>query len=83
MDTQDKKTIIREKTIALINNAPNLMIRDLDKVLNSGCIDFDSYSGDCYIPKIIFNALALALHDKYQYRSEESKKEEKNIYLFI
>lgn len=83
MKTQDKKQVLRYQTRRLIDNAAGKMKQDLDKVLNSGCIDIDSYNGDFYLPKIILAALARTASDSYAPVTKEGREELENISKFI
>ena len=62
----------------------------IDKALNSGCVDVDSWSeiySSVILPKAIFTAMLLHEVDKYSGKGtrleKQVKKEVKNISLFL
>lgn len=85
-----KKEQIAQITKELIQIAVPEMIKKVDKVLNSGCIDIDSWDENdkpMIIPKIIFTAILQDESHQYECKGTSFekmiKKEVKNIHYFI
>ena len=91
MNTEQKKKEIKKLVIEGINNSTELMKNDLiDKALNSGCINIDSWDKNNQ-PMILVKSILIALfkNEASQYSAKgtsfekQVKKESNNIQLFL
>lgn len=87
---KSNKEKIAELVKEMLNESHELMIKKIDKVLNSGCVDVESWSEDnspMILPKCIVTAILQ--HESTQYEGKgtsfekQVKKEVKNIRYFL
>lgn len=90
MKTQENKDRIKELVIEMINDSNNAMLKKIDRVLNSGCIDVEAWSeefGKMITPKCIVIALLESEAGQYSAKGtsfeKRVSKEVKNIKMFI
>jgi hypothetical protein len=75
------KEEVRRKTISLIEEIQPKLIEKLDKILDSGAIDFESTDDNYKLPKHIMQALGdyLIWYYSNHYATRADKKEVKNL----
>ena len=87
---ETKKDKIKKLVIEMLNESHSAMIKKVDRALNAGCIDTDSWNEDynsMILPKCI--VMATLKNEAEQYSAagttfeKQIKKEVKNIQLFI
>ena len=90
MNIQDKKNQIKALVIDMLEESNKAMISKVEKVLNSGCIDIESWDKEInpmIIPKCIVTAILENESCQYQAKGtsfeKEIKKEVENIKYFI
>ena len=90
MTTQDKKNKIKALVTDMLNQSHEAMVKKIDRAINSGAIDIDSWSesnNPMILPKCI--TIALLEDESTQYNGsgtafeKEVKKEVRNIRCFI
>ena len=57
--------------------------KDLEKILNSGCVDLSKYENDFILPKIVFSAILKSESFQFAPMSREYQQEIKNVYKFL
>lgn len=57
--------------------------KELDKILESGCIDLKKYENDFILPKIIFSAILKSESFQFAPMSKEYQQEIKNLSKFL
>ena len=84
------KKKIKKLTVEMLNNSKKYMIESIDKALNSGTLDIDSWdenSNPMILPKVIL--IAVMQNEAEQYRArgtsfeKKMKKEVKNLKLYL
>ena len=90
MDNQTKKEQISELVKEMLIDSHEAMLKKIDKVLNCGCIDIESWTKEnapMILPKTIVAAILESESTQYYGRGtsyeKEVKKEVKNIRYFI
>ena len=90
MTTQEKKNKIKSLTEDMLKESFDAMIKKVEKALNSGAIDVDSWdeSNNCMIlPKCIVTAILQDESTQYEAKGtsfeKEIKKETKNIRYYL
>lgn len=90
MTTNQKKTIIKKHIKDMLKDSHKAMLKNLDRILQSGCIDVDSWdphNAPMILPKTIVTALLEEESTQYTGRGtsfeKQIKKEVKNIRHFI
>ena len=90
MQTEAKKQAIKQHVSDMLKQSYDSMIKDIDKALNSGAIDVDSWQPDnkpMILPKCITTALLIKESKQYEAKGtsyeKEVKKEVNNILHFI
>ena len=78
-----EKQEIKKKTLELAEELFGLVDKKIDKALNSGSIDTDSYENDYLLPKIILHAIMMDCVDNTRPLTASYAKEARNIYDFI
>lgn len=81
--TRDK---VREKLVDMIeNDLPSILIEKVDKLLDSGAINYERYEDNYLLPKLIMQALGSCMTRLYShpYATAKEKKEIKNFGYFI
>ena len=73
----------KSKTLELAKEMFARVDGQIDKALNSGCIDLDAYQDDYALPKIILNAIMMDLCDELKPLLKKWQKEAINIYKFL
>lgn len=73
----------KSKTLELAKEMFARVEGKIDKALNSGCIDLDSYQDDYVLPRIILNAIMMDLCDELKPPLKKWQKEASNIYKFL
>jgi hypothetical protein len=90
MTNQEKKDKIRSLVVEMLEDSKQAMIKKLDTVLKSGCIDADNWDENntpMILPKTIITALLE--NESLQYNGsgtsyeKQIKKEVRNIRYFI
>lgn len=84
------KEQIAELVKEMLNNSHEAMLKKIDKVLNSGCVDVGSWSRDnspMILPKCIVTAILQDEATQYEARGtsfeKQIKKKVKNIRYFL
>ena len=77
------KTQLKKKIKELIKQSNKSMIKNLDKIINSGAIDLTQYENNYILPKICI--CALFKEERFQYKplSNKARKELKNLEYFL
>lgn len=57
--------------------------KELDKILESGCLDLTKYENDFILPKIIFSAILKNESFQFVPMSKEYQQEIKNVSKFL
>lgn len=57
--------------------------KELDKILESGCIDLKKYENDFILPKIIFSSILKSESFQFAPMSKEYQQEIKNVSKFL
>lgn len=90
MTTQDKKNKIKALVTDMLNQSHEAMSKKIDKALNSGAIDIDSWSeshSPMILPKCIVTAILQDESTQYEGKGtsfeKDIKKEVKNIRYFL
>lgn len=90
MTTQQKREKIKELSIKLLNDSHEAMLKNIDKVLNSGAVDCKNWLPEnmpLIIPKCIATAILLEEGTQYDCKGTAFEKqvtsEVKNIRYFI
>lgn len=87
---ETNKELIVNLVTEILNDSHRAMLKDLTKVINSGCIDIENWdrtNNSMVLPKII--ATAILQHQSTQYEGKGTsfqkkiKKEVKNIRYFL
>ena len=90
MNTTVKKEKIKSIVIDMLNESHEAMIKKIDKVLNSGAVDVDSWDenhNSMILPKCIITAILQ--YESHQYEGKgtsfekQVKKEVNNIKYFL
>lgn len=86
----NKKEIIRKHVLDMLKESEKAMIKKLEIVLTSGCIDIDNYDSKqngMLLPKAIISALFESEINQYNGKGtsfeRKQKKEIKNIRYYI
>lgn len=79
------KENVREKTLSLLDDAHELLIKKLDILLDSGAINFEDEDNNYKLPKHIMQALGDSMIRLYSnpHASAKDKKQIKNFTYFI
>lgn len=80
------KENVREKLVDMIeNDLPSVLIEKVDKLLDSGAINFESYENNYLLPKLIMQALGTCMSRLYSnpHATAKEKKEIRNFGYFI
>lgn len=79
------KENVREKTLSLLDNAHESLIKKLDILLDSGAINFEDEDNNYKLPKHIMQALGNSMIRLYSnpHASAKDKKQIKNFTYFI
>lgn len=87
---KSNKEQIAELVKEMLNESHEAMIKKIDKVLNSGCVDVESWSKDnspMILPKCIVTAILQNESTQYEGKGtsfeKQVKKEVKNIRYFL
>jgi len=90
MQTEVKKRKIKKLVKEMLKDSYQLAIKDIDKTLNSGIIDIDSWEPDntpMILPKCIITAILTKRSKDYEGKGtsfeKQIKKEVNNILYFI
>ena len=57
--------------------------KELDKILESGCLDLSKYENDYKLPKIVFSAILKSESFQFTPMSKEYQQEIKNVSKFL
>lgn len=57
--------------------------KELDKILESGCLDLSKYENDFILPKIVFSAILKSESFQFAPMSKEYQQEIKNVSKFL
>lgn len=57
--------------------------KELDKILESGCINLKKYENDFILPKIVFSAILKSESFQFAPMSKEYQQEIKNVSKFL
>lgn len=57
--------------------------KELEKILESGCVDLSKYDNDFILPKIIFSAILKSESFQFAPMSKEYQQEIKNVSKFL
>lgn len=80
------KENVRAKVVDMIeNDLPSILIEKVDKLLDSGAINFENYEDNYLLPKLIMQALGSCMSRLYSnpYATAKEKKEIRNFGYFI
>lgn len=79
------KEDVRAKVIELLDDTRVMCEKKLDKLLNSGAIDFNSEEPHWGLPKTIMCALAKEINFQYQHHDPPRgwKKKVDNLYIHL
>ena len=91
MTTNQKKAVIKKYVKDMMKESHKVMIKRIDKALNSGAIDIDAYdphNNFMILPRVILIAILESEADQYKpgagsYWHRPMKKEVNNIRYFI
>ncbi len=90
MTNQDKKDKVKALVSEMLKESHEAMVKQIDKALNSGAIDIDSWdenSSPMVLPKTIVTAILQRESVQYEGRGtsheKKIKKEVRNILYFI
>jgi len=87
MTNQDKENQIKSLAYEMLEDSYGCMVDRVEKVLRSGAIDIDGWSGNMFLPKCIVKAILMDESLQYSARGTSFEKEvEKtvnNIMYFI
>lgn len=88
--TEDKKELIKQLVLDMLNDSHEAMKKNIDKVLKSSSLDIDNWSMDntpMVIPKCIVTAIlqneSMQYEGKGTIHEQYVKKEVKNIRYFL
>lgn len=57
--------------------------KELDKILEAGCVDLTKYENDFILPKIVFSAILKSESFQFAPMSKEYQQEIKNVSKFL
>lgn len=77
------KSQFRKNTKALKKDVLKLIDNRIEKAINSGAIDFDTYENNYLLPKIFLSAVASEIEFQYRPLTKEGIKERNNLKLFL
>lgn len=77
------KNQFRTKTKQLKKEISKLIDNRVEKVINSGCVDFDSYENNFLLPKIFIAAMGDEIKFQFKPLSKEGIEEMKNMSFFL
>ena len=71
------KEQLKEKLLSMIEEANKGMIKNVDRILESGCIDWEEFENDYILPRICLNALLK--EEEFQFKLHEPTRKEKKL----
>lgn len=84
---ETNKELIVNLVTEILNDSHRAMLKDLTKLINSGCIDIENWdrtNNSMVLPKIIATAILQNESTKYEGKGTSFQKEEvKNIRYFL
>ena len=78
-----KKSELLSKVRELNKSFSEDLEKELDKILESGCIDLSKYENDYKLPKIVFSAILKNESFQFTPMSKECQQEIKNVSNFL
>ena len=90
MTTADTKRKIESLITEMLNESYETMLKNVDKILNSGCLDIESWDENnkpMFLPKCVVSAIVMNEGRQYQGKGtgyeKRIKKEVENIKFFL
>lgn len=90
MNTNTKKTKVKKLVADMLKQSHKAMVKDIEKALNSGSIDIESWDGvnsPMILPKVIVTALLIKESKQYEAKGtqfeKQVKKDVQNLLYFI
>lgn len=83
---ETNKELITNLVTEILNDSHKAMLKDLTRILNSGCIDIENWdraNNSMILPKIIATAILQNEGTKYEGKGTSFKKEVENIRYFL
>jgi hypothetical protein len=78
-----KKLELLQKVRELNKSFSEELEKELDKILEAGCLDLTKYENDFILPKIIFSAILKNESFQFAPMSKEYQQEIKNVSKFL
>ena len=77
------KAQFKQKAKQLKKEVNKLIDTRIDKVIQSGAVDFDKYENNYLLPKIFISAIGSEIENQFMPLTKESRKEQKNLKLYL
>lgn len=78
-----KKLELLQKVRELNKSFSEELEKELDKILEAGCLDLTKYENDFILPKIVFSAILKNESFQFAPMSKEYQQEIKNVSKFL
>lgn len=78
-----KKSELLSKVRELNKSFSEELEKELDKILEAGCLDLTKYENDFILPKIVFSAILKSESFQFAPMSKEYQQEIRNVSKFL